>query len=94
MSRGMVWWMCASLLACSSLETQDGAAASDAGGDAVHRPAGFGAVCPADGKCLEDMVCYTYGDGIKRCTLPCTSDAQCPVGATGTGCNGKGYCRP
>jgi hypothetical protein len=68
--------------------------AADAGAGDHLGPAGFGEACPAAGVCPSAMTCFAYGDGIKRCTLPCKTAADCPGGASGAGCNGKGYCKP
>lgn len=57
-------------------------------------PPGFGLPCPSAGACASGVVCVTYGDGVKRCTIPCKTAANCPAGPNGAGCNGKGYCKP
>jgi hypothetical protein len=66
----------------------------DSGPDVVAPTGDFGQLCLPDAKCLGSWVCYTFGDGIPRCTQACTAGDQCPAGSAGSVCTSKGYCKP
>ncbi len=75
-------------------DAADGSTAADAGPDLVASTGDFGQLCLPDAKCLGALVCYTFGDGIPRCTQACTAGDQCPAGSSGAVCTSKGYCKP
>lgn len=66
----------------------------DAAADLAPPAGDFGQLCLPDAKCLAELVCYTFGDGIPRCTLACTAGDQCPAGSSGKVCTSKGFCKP
>jgi len=74
--------------ACSSDDDKSGGPSpSDAG------PGMFGATCAEHAEC-DSGVCFEFGNGAKLCSLACSAPADCPSGAEGQKCNGKGYCAP
>ena len=65
----------------------DGGASEGTGGFA------FGHTCTANDQCSSGN-CFLFGDGTQVCTIPCASGDDCPNGAKGKKCNGKGVCSP
>lgn len=55
---------------------------------------GFGRNCVTASDCQTGVLCFTFGDGDRRCTVTCRFDGECPAGATGARCDGQGYCKP
>jgi hypothetical protein len=55
---------------------------------------GFGRVCVTEADCQTGVLCFTFGDGERRCTVTCRFDGECPAGDGGARCDGQGYCKP
>lgn len=86
--------VCLGLVGCGDDGGDDGSAGMDAGANACTNVnatvVNFSEACTEDTQC-ECNLCFTYGNGDRRCTKACTVDADCE--APSPGCSGMGVCK-